>query len=70
MKKHYIVKKDWRYSNGNLILKKGIKLKRLIINSWEMYGIDTKNRFWTDDFLDNREDIFVKVEYYDENTNH
>lgn len=70
MKKHYIVKKDWRDRVGNLILKKGIKLKRLYINSWEMYGIDTKNRFWTDYFLDSREDLFVKVEYYDENNNH
>ncbi len=70
MTKHYIVKKDWRDRIGNLILKKDIKLKRLYINSWEMYGIDRKNRFWTDDFLDGREDVFVKVEYCDEVSNH
>ena len=70
MEKLYIVKKDWRDVVGNIILKKGIKLKKLYINSWEMYGIDTENRFWTDDFLDNREDVFLKVEYYDEVSNH
>lgn len=66
MEKHYIVKKDWKDVVGNIILKKGIKLKKLYINSWEMYGIDTENRFWTDDFLDNREDVFLKIEYYHE----
>jgi hypothetical protein len=70
MEKLYIVKKDWRDVVGNIILKKGIKLKKLYINSWEMYGIDTENRFWTDDFLDNREDVFLKVEYFDEISNH
>ena len=35
-----------------------------------MYGIDRKNRFWTDDFLDNREDVFVKVEYYEDDAPH
>ncbi len=70
MKKLYIAKKDWRDRSGNLTLKKGMKLNRLYINSWEMYGIDQKNRFWTDDFLDNREDVFVKVEYCDEVSNH
>jgi hypothetical protein len=70
MKKHYIVKKDWQDAVGNLILRKGRKLNRLFVNGWEVYGIDTENRFWTDDFLDNREDVFLKVEYFDEISNH
>lgn len=59
--KQYRVLKDYTTRTGELILAKGTILNPLNVtngNAFDLYGVDKRNKFWTNDFLDSKPELF------------
>ena len=57
--KQYTVLKTLKTRNGQPIVKEGDVLKHIPkYGNFDVYGLDDKNLFWTDDFLNSKPQLF------------
>lgn len=61
-KMKYIAAKTIRTINGDLILREGDVLKPINVGQHDFYGMDNKNKFWTQEFLDTKPKEFIKAD--------
>jgi hypothetical protein len=58
--KHYIALRTLKTIDGQLILTEGEKLNP-VHNNFQCFGKDSRNLFWTDDFLNSKPELFQLV---------
>jgi hypothetical protein len=59
---HYIVLQTIKTHEGGTILNDGDKLKSIAQHrGLDCFGIDHRNLFWTDDFLDSKPRLFQRI---------
>jgi len=59
--KHYKVLRTIKTRDGQTIVKDGDILNP-VHPTWDCFGLDKNNRFWTDDFLDKHPRIFQRFQ--------
>lgn len=61
--RYYIVRRRIVAENGLVVHNEGDKLSPMSIDSFNgLYGMDRVNRFYTDDFLNSKPELFEKIE--------
>lgn len=57
---HYIALKTIKTCTGETVLKEGDILKP-VHRHFDCFGVDQRNKFWTDDFLDSQPRTFRRI---------